>query len=219
MIKQEKFIITSFLIKMTALNSKKNLKKLSSKEISQKFLFKRRCLKHSFFVCAVGCTQLKLDPDKLCKRVFNIMILSDSCGTNSKSKKRSHKTSAQETFNFDSDPGYFSRFTDFFFLTKQNFIFFVLFYSLIFMLELDQPFRNEENFIISIFAPWIRIFLRIWSQEAKILRILRILSTVNLYKPLFRWMIMIYRLIYHHQQSQVLIHLLITFVHAAEEIF
>ncbi len=94
MIKQEKFIITSFLIKMTALNSKKNLKKLSSKEISQKFLFKRRCLKHSFFVCAVGCTQLKLDPDKLCKRVFNIMILSDSCGTNSKSKKRSHKTSA-----------------------------------------------------------------------------------------------------------------------------
>ena len=68
-----------------------------------------------------------------------------------------------------------------FFLTTQNFIFFVLFYSLIFMLELDQPFRNEENFIISIFAPWIRIFLRIRTQEAKILQIqrIRILSTAE----------------------------------------
>ena len=49
------------------------------------------------------------------------------------------------------------------------------------MLELDQSFRNEENFIISIFAPWIRIFLRIRTQEAKILQIqrIRILSTAE----------------------------------------
>ena len=70
------------------------------------------------------------------------------------------------------------------------------------MLKLDEPFRNQEIFIILLFLivqtwvenkiffcsfwlifclldPWIRIFLRIRIQEAKILRIqrIRILST------------------------------------------
>ena len=74
------------------------------------------------------------------------------------------------------------------------------FFSLVFILKLDEPFRNQEIFIISLFSivqiwvlrfnfffcsfwlifcpldpdPWIRIFLRnrIRIQEAKILRIL-----------------------------------------------
>ena len=75
------------------------------------------------------------------------------------------------------------------------------------MLKLDEPFRNHEILIISLFTivqicgwrvkqcfllkilvdilpldpdPWIRIFLRIRIQELKILRIqrIRILSTV-----------------------------------------
>ena len=94
----------------------------------------------------------------------------------------------------DPDPGYFFKIYKF-----------VLFFSLIFMLKLDEPFRNQEIFIISLFLivqtwvwrvkflfcsfwlifcpldpdPWIRIFLRILIQEAKILRIqrIRILST------------------------------------------
>ena len=67
------------------------------------------------------------------------------------------------------------------------------------MLKLVEPFGNEESFLISLFSkvqiwffcsfwlifcpldpdPWIRIFLRIRIQEAKILRIqrIRILST------------------------------------------
>ena len=95
------------------------------------------------------------------------------------------------------------KFTEFF--NKKNFKFLVLFFSLIFILKLDEPFRNEEIFIISLFSkvqiwgfgvkkifcsfwlifypldpdPWIRIFLRIRIQEAKVLRIqrIRILST------------------------------------------
>ena len=90
-------------------------------------------------------------------------------------------------------------------ITKQNCqIMFLLLFAC-FMLKLDKPFRNQEIFIISIFfnssdlgfdskfffysfwlifCPldpdlWIRIFLRIRIQEAKILRIqrIRILST------------------------------------------
>ena len=79
-----------------------------------------------------------------------------------------------------------SRFTEFF-NKKNNFQIFVLFFSLIFILKLDEPFRNEEIFIISLFSkvqiwglgvkkffcsfwllfypldpgPWIRIFLQI----------------------------------------------------------
>ena len=84
----------------------------------------------------------------------------------------------------------------------------VLFFSLIFILKLDEPFRNEEIFMIFffkssdlgfwskkhffcsfwlIFSPldpdrWIRKFLQIRIQEAKILRIcwIRILSTVSI---------------------------------------
>ena len=66
------------------------------------------------------------------------------------------------------------RFTDFF-LTKNNFQIFILFFSLIFICKLDEPIRNEEIFIISlfpqvmnwvlevkkffyvVFTPWIRI--------------------------------------------------------------
>ena len=43
-----------------------------------------------------------------------------------------------------------SRFTEFF-NKKNNFQIFVLFFSLIFILKLDEPFRNEEIFIISFF--------------------------------------------------------------------
>ena len=43
----------------------------------------------------------------------------------------------------DSDPGHFLKIY-WIFLTKNNFIFF----SLIFILKLDGPFRNEEIFII-----------------------------------------------------------------------
>ena len=74
---------------------------------------------------------------------------------------------------------------------------FVLFFSLIFILKRDEPFRNEEISIISLLSkvqildlevicsfwlifypldpdPWVCIFLRIRIQEAKILRIQRI---------------------------------------------
>ena len=82
-----------------------------------------------------------------------------------------------------------------FFLTKQNFQIFCLIFSLICMLKLDEPFRNQEIFIMSLFSifqiwglrvffllifipfdpdPWICIFLRIRIQEAKILRIQRV---------------------------------------------
>ena len=43
------------------------------------------------------------------------------------------------------------------FLTKQNFHSFVLFFSLIFILKLDKPFRNQEIFIISLFS-----LVKIW---------------------------------------------------------
>ena len=46
------------------------------------------------------------------------------------------------------------KFTEF--LTKQNFHIFVLFFSLIFMQKLDEPFKNQEIFIIS---PWPYIYL------------------------------------------------------------
>ena len=89
-------------------------------------------------------------------------------------------------------------------LTKQNFkIFCPIFLLLIFNVKLDEPFRNQVNFIISLFtlvqiwvmrinfffaffcryfAPWIRIlyfcgsriFLRIRIHEAKIKQIQRI---------------------------------------------
>ena len=73
------------------------------------------------------------------------------------------------------------------------------FFSLIYILKLDEPFRNEEILMISLFSkiqicccsfrltfcpldpdPWIRTFLRSRIQEAKILQIqrIRILSTV-----------------------------------------
>ena len=104
----------------------------------------------------------------------------------------------------DPDPGHFFKIYRIF-LTKNNFqLFCFIFFSLHFILKLDGPFRNEELFIISLFSkkciwglgvkvffavlgcypldPDVRIFLRIriWTQEAKILRIqgIRILSTV-----------------------------------------
>ena len=86
------------------------------------------------------------------------------------------------------------------------FKFVVLFFPLIFMRQLDELFRNQEIFTISFFNswvlrvnffccsiwlifypldpdPWIRKFLRIRIQEAKLLLIqriqIRILSTVK----------------------------------------
>ena len=45
----------------------------------------------------------------------------------------------------DPDPGYFYKFTEFF--QQSKFLkFFVLFFSLIFMLKLDEPFRNQGIF-------------------------------------------------------------------------
>jgi len=82
----------------------------------------------------------------------------------------------------------------------QNFLIFGLIFSLIFMLKLDQPVRNQQIFVISFlivqiwalrvhffFSFWLIfcplypdplfcLFLRFWIQEAKILRV-RILST------------------------------------------
>ena len=117
------------------------------------------------------------------------------------------------------DPGYFLKIY-WIFLTKQNFKICLIF-LLIFML--NEPFRNQEIFSISLFSivqiwvlrvklkkksfwlifcpldpdTWIRIFLRIRIQEAKILRIqwirIRILSTdfkgtvVNLVYVIFAW--------------------------------
>ena len=49
----------------------------------------------------------------------------------------------------DPDPGPFYK-TYWFFLTKQNFQIFCLIFSLIFMLKLDEPFRNQEIFITSL---------------------------------------------------------------------
>ena len=45
------------------------------------------------------------------------------------------------------DPGYFFKLYSIF-ITKQNFEIFCL----IFMLKLDEPFRNQEIFIISLFS-------------------------------------------------------------------
>ena len=98
----------------------------------------------------------------------------------------------------DQDPGHVW-FTESF---KQKIIFkFFVFFSHIFIPNLDEPFRNGEIFVISLFFksadfgfrskkvffcsfwlifypldldPWIRTFLRIRIQEAKILRIQRI---------------------------------------------
>ena len=53
--------------------------------------------------------------------------------------------------NTDPDPGYFLSLMNFFNKAKfRNF--FVLFFSLIFMLKLDEPFRNQKSFIISLFS-------------------------------------------------------------------
>ena len=123
-------------------------------------------------------------------------------------------TSAYDPFNFDADPdpgswirtgkkidpdpdpGHFCKIY-WNFLTKQNFQIFAFIFSFIFILKLDEPFRNEEIFIIFFKSsdlgvkkffflsfwlifypldpdPWIRIFLRIRIQEAKILWIQRI---------------------------------------------
>ena len=105
------------------------------------------------------------------------------------------------------DPGYFFQIY-WIFLNKAEFSNFVDFFSLIFMLKLDEPFRNKEIFIISLFfnssdlgfeikiffcsfgwyfAPWI--WIRI--QEAKILRIqrIRILSTA-MKSPPWIWKIL-----------------------------
>ena len=89
------------------------------------------------------------------------------------------------------------------------------FFSHIFIIKLDEPLRNEDIFIISLFTeiqiwvlglkkfffcsfwlifyaldpdPWIRIFLLIRIQEAKILRIQRIqiLSTAEKLPNLFK---------------------------------
>ena len=50
----------------------------------------------------------------------------------------------------DSDPGHFFKIY-WIFLTTKKFKFSVLFFSLILILKLDEPFRNEEIFIISLF--------------------------------------------------------------------
>ena len=54
------------------------------------------------------------------------------------------------------DPGHFFKIY-WIFLTKNNFQLLVLFFSLIFILKLDEPFRNEEIFIISFFksSSWV----------------------------------------------------------------
>ena len=123
-------------------------------------------------------------------------------------------TSVYDSFQFDADPrstlGKNGSRSRFFFLNLLNFFNklefsnFLSIFSLIFMLKLDEPSRNKEIFIISlflnssdlgfeskhffcsfwlIFCPgfldpdsWICIFLRIriWIQEAKNLRIQRI---------------------------------------------
>ena len=89
------------------------------------------------------------------------------------------------------DPGYF--FKIYWFFLHSKIFKFVLFFLLIFMLNLDEPFRNRKISIISLFSifqvwvlrvnfavlidnldNWIRIFFRIRIQEAKILRIQRI---------------------------------------------
>ena len=114
------------------------------------------------------------------------------------------QSSAQDPINFDADPdpGSVLKKNRSGSGSKSGY-----FFSLIFMLKLDEPFRNQEIFIISLFLivqiwvlrvdlfccsfwlifcpldsdPLIRIFLRIRIQEAKILRIqrirIRILST------------------------------------------
>ena len=99
------------------------------------------------------------------------------------------------------------KFADFFFL-QNTFKICCSIFSLIFILKLDEPFRNEEIFIISLFSkvqiwvlgvkkffsvfccyftPWIRRFLRIRIQEANILRIqrIRILTTEKFIEMLY----------------------------------
>ena len=49
------------------------------------------------------------------------------------------------------DPDHFFKIYGIFLTKKIIFKFFVLFVSLIFILKLDEPFRNEEIFIISLF--------------------------------------------------------------------
>ena len=49
------------------------------------------------------------------------------------------------------DPGHFFK-IHWIFLTKDNFQIFVLLFSLIFILKLDEPFKNEEIFIFSLFS-------------------------------------------------------------------
>ena len=58
----------------------------------------------------------------------------------------------------DPDPCHFFQITDFF-LTYNNFkICCLIFFSRFFILKLDEPFRNEESFIISLFPK-----VKIWS--------------------------------------------------------
>ena len=48
------------------------------------------------------------------------------------------------------DPGHFFKIC--YFLIKQNFQILAYFFSLIFMLKLDEPFSYQEIFIISLFS-------------------------------------------------------------------
>ena len=114
--------------------------------------------------------------------------------------------SASDPFNFDADPHWKKwiriqvislRFTDFFQQQSRIFKFFVLFYSLTFMLKLDKPFKfynlffncsyldlesTNFNFAVNFWLIFCSLFpdlripivLRIRIQEAKILRIQRI---------------------------------------------
>ena len=55
------------------------------------------------------------------------------------------------------------RFTEFL-STKNNFQIFVLFISLIFILKLDEPLRNEEIFIISKIQSWVLGVIKLFLQ-------------------------------------------------------
>ena len=124
----------------------------------------------------------------------------------------------------DPDPGHFFKIY-WIFITLNNF----QNWSVIFILKLDELFRNEENFIISFFSkfqilvlgvkefffsvwlifypldpdPWIRIFLRIRIQKAKILRIRignvypKYLFNYDVEFPSFNWKLT-YRVTFEH---------------------
>ena len=52
----------------------------------------------------------------------------------------------------DPDPGYFFKIYLIFCTKKKILNFYVVFFSLIFMLKLDEPFRNQGIFKISLFS-------------------------------------------------------------------